>query len=525
MIPKELRLSDRVTGEVINDVKLEYKEHLLRTAVDSEGLVHEALVCVVCDRYMPSSQSLSFITMKTLQKHKHRLSVASYEAHHKVKLPDALVSQYSVPGGEGMLLSKSARNNGVKYLCCRQCKVSLRGNMLNAAPPKFAICNGFAFGAIPRSVIKEEDLTAMISSLVAPVRPFSFVFSYFARAQKSIGGHVTFMQNDVEHLGATLHKYKDKAFGNPHIYVVLCGRFTPRQRIITKDLARLDTTKFFDLLRWFIEESGNPAFKDMMLPEECPSPHFIEDNPSANNTDEEVDAEAESRFTGSRFYFPSACEPNENTGTFGSEESFIKAMFEGSTPALLVHGGKYVSDRDVPVTDMFPIQFPFGQGGTHLKRRNPVSVKECLRHYFCVALNQMQCPNFVLVVTSMYNRIQAFDTGFVMCKMNMNGRSWGEDISCLTSSQIAAAAKRKDDKMPVGGAAGRLFTAISTACKPIGHTNEAAAAGRRKMLALGDLFGESSIFLSVTPDDENSFRVKLLVSRTKVRRKVEAGLC
>ena len=524
LLPTKLLLSRLVTDDMGESVRTEYKEQLLRSAVDEEGLIHEALVCVVCDRFMPCSEAPGFISMKVLQKHKERLSVASYEAHHRVTLPDDLVSFYTVPGGEGMLLSRSARNNGEKFLCCPMCRNSFAKKRLSSAPPKYAICNGFAIGKIPRSVVKEEDLTPIMSSLIAPVRPFSFVFSYFAGAQKSIRGHVTFMQNDVQHLGATLYKYTDEAFGNPLVYVVLCGRFTPKQRIIAKDHACLDTTKFFDLLRWLIEQSGNPAFKDMFLPEDCPSPKFFEDDPSPNNTDEEVDADVESRFTGSRFYFPSAFEPNESTGAFGSEESFIKAMFEGSTPTLLVHGGNYVNDRDVPITDMFPIQFPFGEGGTNVKRRNPVSVKECLRHYFCLKLDQMHRPDFVLVVTSMYNRIQAFDTGFVMCKMNLNGRSWGEDMSCLTAKEITVAAKRKDDKLHVGGVAGRFFTAITSACKPVGHTNEAAAAGRRKMFALGDMFGESSIFLSVTPDDENSFKVKLLAHTGKVRNSVRGGV-
>ena len=89
-------------------------------------------------------------------------------------------------------------------------------------------------------------------------------------------------------------------------------------------------------------------------------------------------------------------------------------------------------------------------------------------------------------------------------------------MSQLTSKEIAEAAKRKDDNITVGGVAGRFFSAMSSACRPVGHSNEAAAAARRKMFALADYFGESSLFLSVTPDDENSFRVKLFATSTKV---------
>ena len=43
----------------------------------------------------------------------------------------------------------------------------------------------------------------------------------------------------------------------------------------------------------------------------------------------------------------------------------------------------------------------------------------------------------------------------------------------------------------------------------MGHTEEAAKYARRSCFALLDHFGLSSLFLSTTPDDECSFRVKL----------------
>ncbi len=43
----------------------------------------------------------------------------------------------------------------------------------------------------------------------------------------------------------------------------------------------------------------------------------------------------------------------------------------------------------------------------------------------------------------------------------------------------------------------------------MGHTEEAAKFARRCMFAMVDHFGLNSLFLSTTPDDECSFRVRL----------------
>ena len=515
ILPSNVQMSKFVRQSALDSVKKEAKEILLRTALDDHGLHHAPLVCICCDRTISSCETPLFISKNRLMKHSHRISVESYESFYRVCLPIELISQYSVEGLEGLLLSKRSRGDHHKHLICSSCNESFRMKHLHSAPPKFSIANGFAIGTVPEQVISHNDISDIMASLIAPVRPFSFIFSYYGGQQKAIRGHYCFFNNDIQHAGSVVHNYQGIG-ANANVYVVLCGRFTPRQRIIAKNKARLDVRQFLNILRWFIEESGHPAFANMMLPENCPEPVVIEDVANQNNTDEEIDSEKESQFTGGRFFFPSAHQPNDVSGTCSSQQSFIKAMLDGTAPTLLFHGGEFANERDVPITSMFPVQFPFGQGGADVDRRNQVATKECLKHYFRLSLPQMQRPDFILVVASMYNRILSFETGFIQCQSNYHTESLALRVCELTSGEIAQAAKRKDDGLPVSGTAGKFFNAISTACQPVGHTNEAAALGRRKMFALMDYFGESSIFLSVTPDDQNSFQVKLFATCKEV---------
>ena len=54
-----------------------------------------------------------------------------------------------------------------------------------------------------------------------------------------------------------------------------------------------------------------------------------------------------------------------------------------------------------------------------------------------------------------------------------------------------------------------LMRAISTSCRVMGHTKEAAKYARQCCFAMLDYYELNSLFLSTTPDDECSFGVRL----------------
>jgi hypothetical protein len=54
-----------------------------------------------------------------------------------------------------------------------------------------------------------------------------------------------------------------------------------------------------------------------------------------------------------------------------------------------------------------------------------------------------------------------------------------------------------------------LMKGVSTSCRALGYTSEAAQFARRCCFALSDHFGLNSVFLTVSPDDKCSYRVKM----------------
>ena len=76
-------------------------------------------------------------------------------------------------------------------------------------PPKYAIANGFVIGSLPMEIkfttkdskrkkrtIELSELTDLLKTMLAPVRPYGCVFSYSGGSQKSIKGNYQFFEMD-----------------------------------------------------------------------------------------------------------------------------------------------------------------------------------------------------------------------------------------------------------------------------------------------------------------------------------------
>ena len=461
-------------------------------------------------------------------KNTEKLGIETFEKNFNCKIPSELKRQYdcSITDKElnGLLLSKRSKRNKKGYMCCSSCHTSLLNNKNVKGPPRYSIANGFLIGHIPENVMEEIDITELVSAMIAPIRPFSYALSFSGGALKTLKGHHTFFENNVGHIGSVLNNYL-KTGANPNVYCIMCGRFTPIQRQQARLKCLLDSEKFLKLLEWFINFSGHSDFVTVVKPKDCPQPIIIEDEPNENTVDNETDPSIENKYEGAKYYFPSAYEPNTDSGIFKSQEAFATAMLNGTTPTLLFHGGEFVKGHKIPMHSMFPIQFPFGLGGLEMKRPTNISEEECLRHYMNLSLPQFHCQDFILVLLGMYHRLKSFQTGMIQCKSKMrNGISFAEVISNLSKEDILKAAQRRDNGVAYSpnNMASRFLNSISTSCRPVGHSNEAAKYARRQFFSLWVRFGAPSLFYTITPDDECSFRVRLYANGGKQVRYLDS---
>ena len=142
-----------------------------------------------------------------------------------------------------------------------------------------------------------------------------------------------------------------------------------------------------------------------------------------------------------------------------------------------------------------------------MKRQVKVSHELCIQYYMRVSLPQFRDGPTILVLNHIHSRQLSFKTGVMLCRSTIDGVPLGEKLSTLTVSNME---KINDDKTDHLNAKTKSFiSAISTSCRAMGHTEEAAKYARRSCFALLDHFGLNSLFLSTTSDDECSFRVRL----------------
>ena len=464
------------------------------------------------------NESLRTMTRQQLKPHKHRLGIREYEQYHKVKLSATLISQYHVPTLPNMLLSRRSRKIGKGWVTCAHCRSSLRPDTrLKTKPPKFAIANGFVIGEFPEEVkrvnpkskyeikrkVNIEDLSDELRALLAPVRPYGYIFAYSGGSHKSIQGHYQFFETDQSQMGGVIDHVRDMGVAQ-NMYIMLCGRMTPTQRELIRQRAQIDTEEYLDLLNYFIKESGHSGYNGLPLPKDFPHPIFVEDKETENNTDKDMNEGVEKTFQGGTYFFSTAQDPSDKTSVYGSSKRFATALLNQSAPTLLTIGGDYANMKELRVEDVVPFAFPHGMGGPSGKRRTPISQEACFQRYFRLAMPQFMRGDVVLVLGHMHGRILTYKSGVMICRSQKNGVSLGETLSKFTTKDFSANGSNNQ-------AMDTLLKTVTTSCRALGHTPEAAQFARKCYFSMMDHFGLNSIFWTITPDDLCSFRVRLYV--------------
>ena len=154
-----------------------------------------------------------------------------------------------------------------QYSCCESCHRSLLGK--SKLPPKFSIANRFAIGHLPDEF---NDISDIIASMISRVRPFAYILSFQGRQNKKLKGTFTFFDNNIKQTEGVINDIQNRIPNNV-IYCVMCGRFTPEQRVVARQRARVDTKEFMKLFIWL--KANNVKFANYHDDPQCPTPVII----------------------------------------------------------------------------------------------------------------------------------------------------------------------------------------------------------------------------------------------------------
>ena len=468
-------------------------EELTRTKVSNSN--HKACVCCICDCFIIGCKRIEWLKEEQLKEKESYLSVEFLEGLAGRPIPTGLRNQYKIEGNDSLsnlLLSPRAHVRNGEYMSCNTCYRHVAYSK-SEHPPKYAISNNWCIGQIPENLV-DGDIDDILAASVARVRVFSNVYSYTAGAHKAIKGHHVFFVNDPERLGASF-EYMVKSGAAPDMYVMLCGRATPAQRDIIRRRCSVNAENYKTLLNWLI--NNHPSYQEMEPLECCPQPILLSGfEETTNNTDEPEEEQVENVVEGEQMSFAPQNEPSETTGPFQSEKEFILSYLGGKKPTLLLRNGDYIGGNKIKLIDLFPLVFPYGWGGPDEKRVARLGKASVLRHYCRIALPQMHESQFLLVLCSMWQRMESFTKCIINCKSSFKSSTLAENLSEVTLPEAETAARHVlNGEETTNATLKKLFTSIKGHSSSIGHSNEAASFARHKLFSLWHFFGAPAVFL------------------------------
>jgi hypothetical protein len=127
-----------------------------------------------------------------------------------------------------------------------------------------------------------------------------------------------------------------------------------------------------------------------------------------------------------------------------------------------------------------------------------------------------QHSDIILVISHMYFREKSYQSAFSkgMSKSSVHGFSTGERLSSISESEILEISKntKLDSSVESQRNANSLIHTVTAACRSLPYCDEAAKEARAKLFSMLYSFGPPSVFFTVSPGDECSFRVKLFTN-------------
>ena len=481
-------------------------------------------ICVFCDRYIIGISDVHWIHKDKILKHSHRINIDRWKSiSGNTEINSILRKQYLVDetGFEDLLLSpRSMKKTDDTFMSCVTCYHSFRDDYIHSAPPKYSFSNNFLIGQLPNNAWKNEndtcEMNILLPLMIAPIRPFSYLFSVHGGACKRMKGTVSLFSNNQSQMHGAFDAVRSR-LNNLVFFLVFLGRLTNEQKLLARNKIKVNTDQYIRLLKWMIENNSKQFYDIDINNPSIPIVMDRNDDTSTNLHDESVDKNTETKFD-FQFYFPSNDTPTETAAGFENSSTFLRAVISGNTPTMYLFGNNFVSDVNLKLESVFPIAFPFGVGGPDTHRENKVSYEECLRHYRDLCLSAMHKEDIILMSYHLVNRILSYKLAILKCstKISMNV-SLAEQFSNITAKQLEEAyvqrvEPRINPDISTASAptsiSSRFFKTIEACCKPLQHTAEASTAARGKYFAMTDLMSMGAIFFTLSPTANRNLRVR-----------------
>ena len=473
-------------------------------------------VCVVCDKFLVSSNERKHLTVKKLVAARERLHWSTQKDDRRKPEVEA---HFSVDHEALQNFALSPRapfykngNNVDGYSACQRCYKNI---MHTDGPrlPRHAIINSNYIGAPPDCL---TELTEPELAFLTPIKHYGYCFTFTGGKQKCLKGTLSFMRVS-KHAVTRAVTTLEAAGLNDNALILYSGELTEWQRQRAKELCSARTEKLIRAVDWLVENNSlwrhiNKASIRHRL--ESASP-VVEDR-STTVDGENANVEEQEIFT---CYYPDST-ANASFGGCSHPngfKDFVTRMardgHDGEFQANLRR--EYIQSTEDVLVEANLLQFPYGVGGMYDKRELPngsrTSKSDLDEFVQELSLNSQpvfQRPLFQLMLCSLACKNMLLRSS----RLQLRGKTDAANLaSGLNEGDVLCCigGRRMKNRFAGTRTSRLLLDAVDATAADLPHTNEAAKKARQKGEAMQHHFGMGSVFLTCTFDDENSLLMEV----------------
>ena len=524
MVVPMLNVKSLPTAEEIQKRVNDRYDDLFFTSKSNERM---PFVCSICDEFLLTPDKESFVTIPKMKKMKDVLCWGNYVDNRRSKaieeyfrfdtsLTDcktdiSFVSEMVLsPRGVLDRVTKKGRNQ-FRFSACKRCAGCVDKQTL----PRHAILNGNYVGVAPECL---KELTEVELAFLTPVKGYGYCFTWAGGKQRNLKGTMTFMRVQKRSVVKAVCHLEAMGF-NDNVLVLYTGGMTETQLKKARERTTIRTAKVIAAAEWLCQ--NHTGWKDVDLVELRRS--LAKKTPVVYDRSHEVESEnanieCEEQFT---CYYPDSA-TNTMNGGFEKPESFKEYVEEMAKKGFDVEfeanlQRSFVSDGDAEVLmDACLMQFPYGIGHMNERRKLPdgswttrSDLIEYLQHLSRISQVGFQTNFFQLVLYSLGCKSWLLKTSRLTLRGKTDARNLAENL-CASDVISCINGRRLKNRHAGTTTSRKLLDAVDATARSLPHTNEASKNARALGEAMQHHFGMSSVFLTVTFDDENSLLMQVM---------------
>jgi len=486
-------------------------------------------VCTFCDEVIYGLEDVHLVNPSKFNKIREKVKwsslkdserVRDYEKAYQFNANDVMqMYKHQLPSTKGCALSPRGsfvRNNTHKnarpgFTACRECQSAIAKNNL----PFYAIRNKNFVGHPPKCL---TDLTEIERAIISPVIGCGYTFTYTGGRQHQLKGTMSFMRLGVKKVANAVLQL-DTLGLNKHVLVLLHGPFTAGQKARLKEKTTVRSEKLIEAIKWLCANHvkwQEVDANDIIAELKNAQPILVDKSKEVES--ENANIEEQELFA---CYYPDATCTAANGG-FDDPAQFKETVEEMAKEGYEMEFDmrlkrEYVTGNDlVHLVDASLMQFPYGVGGPKEQRldsdgssTDTVELNGYLQHLSRLSQPVFQQSLFQLVMYSIISKDRLMRTARLQVKNQISAANLAQGVDVVDFQNVLQG--RRHGNYHTGSSTARtLLKSVQACARDLPHTNEAATRARSNAEALQHHFGAGSLFLTVTPDDNNSLIIQVL---------------